>query len=134
MWWQPVVGVAAGLLLLWLALLIVLWRAKPNDERLREGLRVLPDVIRLIGRLARDQSLPRGLRLRLWLLLAYLAVPVDLVPDFIPVIGYADDAVLLIWTLRSVARLAGADAVALHWPGTAQGLQTVTRLAGMAPR
>lgn len=134
MWWQPVVGVAAGLLLLWLALLIVLWRAKPNDERLREGLRVLPDVIRLIGRLARDQSLPRGLRLRLWLLLAYLAVPVDLVPDFIPVIGYADDAVLLIWTLRSVARLAGADAVALHWPGTAQGLQTVTRLAGMASR
>lgn len=134
MGWQPVLGVAAGLLLLWVTLLVVLWRVKPDDERLREALRVLPDVLRLVARLARDSSLPRGLRLRLWLLLAYLAVPVDLVPDFLPVIGYADDAVLLIWTLRSVARLAGADAVALHWPGTPQGLQTVTRLAGLDTR
>lgn len=134
MWWRQVVGVAAGLLLLWLALLILLWRVKPSDERLREALRLLPDVIRLVARLARDRGLPRRLRLRLWLLLAYLAVPVDLVPDFIPVIGYADDAVLLMWTLRSVARVAGADAVALNWPGTPQGLQAVMRLAGMASR
>ena len=75
--------------------------------------------------------MPRGLRFRLWLLLAYLAVPVDLVPDFIPVIGYADDAVLVVWTLRSVARLAGAEAIEKHWPGTSEGLQTVVRLAGL---
>lgn len=130
MWWQSVLRLAVGLLLLWVILLIVLWRAKPDDERLREALRVLPDVLRLVGRLARDSSLPRGLRARLWLLLAYLAMPVELVPDFIPVIGYADDAVLLLWTLRSVGRLAGADAVTRHWPGTAQGLQTVLRLVG----
>ena len=132
--WRSVAAVAAGLLLLWAGLLVVLWRVRPDDGRLREALRVLPDVLRLTARLARDASLPRGLRLRLWLLLGYLAVPVDLVPDFIPVIGYADDAVLVIWTLRSVARLAGAEAVDRHWPGTPEGLQSVIRLAGLNPR
>lgn len=134
MWWQPVAGVATGLLLLWMGLLVALWRVRPDDSRLREALRVLPDVLRLMARLARDVTLPRILRLRLWLLLAYLAVPVDLVPDFIPVIGYADDAVLVVWTLRSLARLAGADTVKRHWPGTPQGLQTVARLAGLDAR
>lgn len=129
MWWESAAGVAAGLLLLWVSLLVLLWRATPGADRLRDALRVLPDVLRLTARLARDASLPRGLRLRLWLLLAYLALPVDLVPDVIPVIGYADDAVLVVWTLRSVARLAGAEAVERHWPGTPEGLQTVTRLA-----
>ena len=132
--WRSVAAVAAGLLLLWAGLLVVLWRVRPDDGRLREALRVLPDVLRLTARLARDASLPRGLRLRLWLLLGYLAVPVDLVPDFIPVIGYADDAVLVIWTLRSVARLAGAEAVDRHWPGTPEGLQSVIRLASLNPR
>lgn len=117
-----------------MSLLVVLWRVTPDDGRLRDALRVLPDVLRLAARLARDASLPRGLRLRLWLLLAYLAVPIDLVPDFIPVIGYADDAVLVVWTLRSVARLAGVEAVERHWPGTPEGLQTVGRLAGLDAR
>ena len=134
MWWQPVAGIAAGLLLLWAGLLIVLWRAKPDGDGLRDALSVLPDVLRLIARLARDGTLPRGLRVRLWLLLAYLALPIDLVPDVIPVIGYADDAVLVVWTLRAVVRLAGAKAVERHWPGSPQGLQTVTRLAGLRTR
>jgi uncharacterized membrane protein YkvA (DUF1232 family) len=134
MWWQPVAGIAAGLLLLWAGLLIVLWRAKPDGDGLRDALSVLPDVLRLIARLARDGTLPRGLRVRLWLLLAYLALPIDLVPDVIPVIGYADDAVLVVWTLRAVVRLAGAEAVERHWPGSPQGLQTVTRLAGLRTR
>ena len=134
MWWQPVAGIAAGLLLLWAGLLIVLWRAKPDGDGLRDALSVLPDVLRLIARLARDGTLPRGLRVRLWLLLAYLALPIDLVPDVIPVIGYADDAVLVVWTLRAVVRLAGAEAVERQWPGSPQGLQTVTRLAGLRTR
>ena len=134
MWWQPVAGAAAGLLLMWAGLLVVLWRAKPDGDGLRDALAVLPDVLRLVARLARDASLPRGLRVRLWLLLAYLALPIDLVPDVIPIIGYADDAVLVVLTLRAVARLAGADAVERHWPGSPQGLQTVTRLARLGAR
>lgn len=130
MWWEPLIGIGIGLVVLWLVLLLVLWRARPGEARLREALRLLPDVLRLVARLARDRSLPAGVRLRLWLLLAYLALPIDVVPDFIPGIGYADDAVLVIWTLRSVTRRAGPDALARHWPGTADGLQVMTRLAG----
>ena len=132
--WRSLAGAAAGLLLLWLGLLVLLWRVKPDGSRAADALRVLPDVLRLTARLARDASLPRRLRFRLWLLLAYLAVPVDLVPDFLPVVGYADDAVLVVWTLRSVVRLAGAEAVERHWPGTPEGLQTVIRLAGLDVR
>jgi uncharacterized membrane protein YkvA (DUF1232 family) len=114
-----------------LVLVAMLWRLAPDGTRLGEFLRLLPDVVRLLSRLARDSTLPRGVRVRLWALLAYLALPIDLVPDFIPVVGYADDAILVAATLRSVAKLAGASALARHWPGTPQGLAAVQRLAGV---
>jgi hypothetical protein len=67
--------------LLWLALLVVLWRAKPEQARLADGLRLLPDVIRMLRRLAADPELPRGVGVRLGLLMAYLLSPIDLIPD-----------------------------------------------------
>ena len=132
MWWRVVLGCAAGLVLLWGALIIALWVVKPEAGRLRESMRLLPDVVRLLPRLARDKTLPRGVRVRLWLLLGYLAMPIDLVPDFIPVIGYADDAVVVAWTLRCVARRSGRDALARHWPGTPEGLAAAERLTGIS--
>jgi uncharacterized membrane protein YkvA (DUF1232 family) len=60
-------------------------------------------------------------RVRLWLLFAYLAMPFDLVPDFIPVVGYADDAILVVIVLHPVVRRAGRDAVRRHWSGTTEG-------------
>jgi uncharacterized membrane protein YkvA (DUF1232 family) len=68
---------------------------------------------------------------RLGLLVGYLLLPVDLVPDVLPVIGYADDAVVVALALRSVVRVAGAGAIAAHWPGTPAGLAVVHRLAGL---
>jgi uncharacterized membrane protein YkvA (DUF1232 family) len=132
-WWQVLAGVAGGLLVLWLVLLGVLWRATPDQTRLRDALRLLPDLIRLLRRLAADRTLPRGVRIRLALLLGYLALPIDLVPDFIPVLGYADDAVVAALTLRSVVRRAGPDALARHWPGTPDGLASLHRLVGISP-
>jgi uncharacterized membrane protein YkvA (DUF1232 family) len=123
-------GALGALLLLWLVLVIVLWRSTPKQTSLREALRLLPDVLRLIKRLAGDRSLPQGVRLRLLLLLAYLALPFDLVPDFIPVLGYADDAVVVLLVLRSVARAAGPQALQRHWPGTPDGLAALRRLLG----
>jgi uncharacterized membrane protein YkvA (DUF1232 family) len=128
-WTCSLVCVIGGLMALWLALVAVLWFTKPDAIRLRELLRVLPDVVRLLRRLATDRSLPRGVRVRLWLLLGYLALPVDLVPDFVPVLGYADDAVVVALVLRSVVRRAGPEAVVLHWPGTPEGLAALSRLA-----
>ena len=126
-WAWTLVGVLGGLLLCWLALMAVLWITRPDDLRLRELLRLLPDVLRLLRRLAGDGTLPRGVRVRLWLLLAYLALPVDLVPDFVPVLGHADDAIVVALVLRSVVRHAGAAAIDRHWPGTPDGLAALRR-------
>ena len=98
------------------SLLLALWVVRPDEVRLREILRVLPDVIRLLRRLAADSTLPRGIRVRLVLLLACLALPVDLLPDFVPVLGHADDAIIVALVLRSVVRTAGPQALEGHWP------------------
>jgi uncharacterized membrane protein YkvA (DUF1232 family) len=130
--WQIPLALAGGLVLLWLALLAVLWRAKPEQARLADGLRLLPDVIRMLRRLAADPELPRGVRVRLGLLMADLLSPIDLIPDFIPVLGYADDAIVIALILRSVAHRAGTDALRQHWSGTPEGLEAVLRLAGLS--
>jgi uncharacterized membrane protein YkvA (DUF1232 family) len=133
-WWQVVIGVVSGLVVVYAVLLTFLWRASrhgPDAMTLREALRLLPDVVRLLHRLARDHELPRGVRVRLAILLLYLASPIDLIPDFIPVLGYADDAIVVALALRSVVRTAGPDALTRHWPGTPEGLQAVMRLAGI---
>jgi uncharacterized membrane protein YkvA (DUF1232 family) len=131
-WVATLAVVVGGLLVLWLLLLAVLWRARPDDLTARGALRLLPDVVRLVRRLAADRSLPRGVRVRLWLLLAYLLSPVDLVPDFVPVLGYADDVVVVAWALRSVVRRAGGEAIARHWPGEPAGLTVVRQVAGLS--
>lgn len=128
---QTLIGVVGGLLLLWLGLMAALWFARPDEMRLQEAMRLLPDLLRLLKRLATDGSLPRGVRVRLWLLLGYLAMPVDIVPDFIPVLGYADDAVVVAVALRAVTRRAGPEALERHWPGSPQGLAAIRRLAGL---
>src|SRR5262245_13793088 len=101
-WWDLLLGIGGGLVLAWGALVAGLVIARPRGGLLREAVRLLPDVLRMLPRLAADGSLPRGVRVRLALLLAYLACPFDLVPDFIPVLGYADDAIIVAAVLRSV--------------------------------
>lgn len=132
--WQILVAVLGGLLLVWVLLVLALLVAARREDRrvdLREALRLVPDVVRLVRRLAGDSSLPRGVRWRLVGLLGYLALPVDLVPDVIPVIGFADDVVVVALVLRSVVRRAGPEALDRHWPGTPEGLALVRRLAGL---
>lgn len=129
-----VAGLVAGVLLLWLLLVAFLAAARPKGNVLTELLRILPDLLRLVARLARDRGLPRGVRVRLWLLLGYLVLPFDVVPDFIPVLGYADDAIIVAAVLRSTIRRAGAEAIARHWPGTPDGLVAVHRLTGTTDR
>ncbi|WP_163730594.1 YkvA family protein [Mycobacterium gallinarum] len=130
--WDLIIGVAVALVLSWLALVIALIVVRPRAGLLREAIRILPDVLRLIRRLAADRSLPRGVRIRLALLLAYLAMPFDLIPDFVPVLGYADDAIIVTAVLRSVVRRAGMDAVRAHWPGSDDGFAALSRLTGLS--
>jgi uncharacterized membrane protein YkvA (DUF1232 family) len=126
-----VITIAVGLALAYLCLLGVLLLARPNGNLLSETLRLLPELLRLLQRLARDAEVPRAARVRLWLLLGYLALPIDLVPDFVPVLGYADDAIVVSLVLRSAVRRAGAPVIRRHWPGTEDGLAALARLTGL---
>ena len=130
-WLDLLIGAGTALLLAWLALVMALVLARPRGALLTEALRLLPDVLRLIGRLAADPDLPRGIRIRLGALLVYLALPIDLIPDFIPVLGYADDAIIVTVVLRSVVRRAGIGAVRARWPGTDDGFAALARLTGL---
>ena len=135
--WETVAGIVAGLLLAYAVLLVLLWiyaRRHPETVTMKDALRLLPDLLRLVRRLAADRTLPAGVRVRLVLLLGYLLLPIDLVPDFIPVIGYADDAVIVALVLRSVLKRAGPGALARHWPGTPAGLEIILRAAAPARR
>jgi len=94
--------------------------------------RLVPDCIVLVRRLVRDPRVPRRQRWLLGGLVVYLVMPVDLVPDFVPVAGQLDDALVVLWVLRGVLRSAGPAVVAEHWPGPDRTLALVTRAA--APR
>jgi uncharacterized membrane protein YkvA (DUF1232 family) len=133
-WWQVAVSVVAGVVLLWGALIACLaWASRGQAEKLTmiDALRLGPDVVRLTHRLATDRAVSWTVRAWLVVLLVYLLLPIDLVPDFIPVIGYADDAIVVALVLRFATRRAGAAAIDRHWPGTPQGLQALRRLAGL---
>ncbi|QRY47176.1 DUF1232 domain-containing protein [Mycolicibacterium boenickei] len=132
-WWgNRLLGLGAALLLSWLVLVVALLVVRPRGNLLGEALRILPDLLRLIPRLAADRSLPIGVRVRLALLVVYLALPIDLIPDFIPVLGYADDAIIVTVVLRSVVHHAGLDTVRAHWPGTDDGFDALARLTGLS--
>jgi uncharacterized membrane protein YkvA (DUF1232 family) len=124
-------GLLIGLVVTYLALLAALLVARPKGNLLGEAVRLLPDLLRLLRRVGSDPAVPRGVRVRLWLLLAYLAMPFDLVPDFVPVLGYADDAIVASLVLRSVVRRTGAPLIRRYWAGTDDGFAALARLTGL---
>jgi uncharacterized membrane protein YkvA (DUF1232 family) len=126
-----IVAVLASLAAAYLGLLTLLWWARSAGLSLGEGIRFGPELVGLVRRIAGDEDLPRSVRVRLWMLLAYLLCPVDLVPDFLPVIGYADDLIVVALALRSVLKAAGPEAVTRHWRGSPAGLSAVLRLSGL---
>ncbi len=101
--------------------------------RARAVARFVPECAVLFGRLARDPRLPRRHRAALAALVAYLAMPIDLIPDPIPVIGLLDDALLVALVLRAVLRRAGPEAVREHWPGPEGSLRALLSAAGAPP-
>ena len=132
-WLVIALSIAAGLLIIWVALVLVLWiqqRRLGGTVDWKEIVRLVPDVLRLLKRLATDPQTPRGTRWLLAGLLVYLALPIDLVPDFIPVLGYADDAVAIVLVLRWAIRRAGQDRIEAHWPGSEAGLRSLLALTG----
>jgi uncharacterized membrane protein YkvA (DUF1232 family) len=127
-WLDVIISVSAALLLSWLALIVALAIRRPKGSLLKEALRLLPDLLRLLKRLTTDRTLPVGVRVRVALLFVYLALPIDIIPDFVPVLGYADDAIIVILVLRSVCRRVSVEALRAAWPGSDDGFAALQRL------
>jgi uncharacterized membrane protein YkvA (DUF1232 family) len=119
--------ILVGLYLVGVAALIAAGRRE--DARALAGF--IPDCIVLVSRLARDRRVSRARRAVLFIVLGYLAFPVDLVPDFLPGIGHLDDAVLLGLALRLIVRGGGSELVREAWPGPDASLTLVLRAAGL---
>ena len=127
---ELIIGVIVGLLVLWIALLVLFFVLRPRDVPLRELLAVIPDVLRLLRSLIRDGAVPTDVRLVVIGLIAWILSPIDLIPEFIPVLGPLDDVVVAIVAMRYVRRRVGIADLEARWQGTADGFALLTRVIG----
>lgn len=117
MTWWPSAAIAAGCGLLVYAAFVGRLILAGRREEARALAGFVPDGVVLVRRLLGDPRVSRRSKLLLGALLAYLASPIDLVPDFIPVAGQLDDVLLAVLVLRHVLRGAGPELLTEHWPG-----------------
>ncbi len=122
-----------GVLLIFLGLYAVaaaalLAAGRREDARAVAGF--IPDCAVLVSRLARDQRISRPRRALLFVVLGYLALPIDLIPDFLPGVGQLDDAVMLALALRVLARGTDVDTLRTAWPGPESSLRVILIVAG----
>jgi uncharacterized membrane protein YkvA (DUF1232 family) len=117
----------------WLVLVAGLLLAGPRGAA-REVAEFLPNLIRLFRGLLRDPRVPRGSKLLLVIAVAWVASPIDLIPEFVPIAGPLDDAIVAALVLRRVLRTAGREALADHWRGNPQTLERLLRVAGQRAR
>jgi uncharacterized membrane protein YkvA (DUF1232 family) len=129
-WWLWAVLAGTVVALAWLVLVVALLVAGRRDEA-RALAGFIPDCLVLTGRLMSDPRVPRRRKLLLAGLVGYLALPFDLVPDFIPVAGQLDDVLVVGLVLRRFLRSGGEQLVRQHWPGPEQSLRVVLRVGGL---
>ena len=125
-----VIGTIVGLVVAWLLLVAVLWIKRPREVALVEVLRLVPDIARLIRDLLADRTVPGSVRIALAGLLVWLISPIDLIPEFVPVLGPLDDAVVAVLVLRFAGRRLGDATLRAHWRGSSAGYELLARLMG----
>ena len=123
-------AIVLGLVAAWLALVLLLWLIRPRGVGARELARLVPDILRLVRDLVTDRSVPRGVRVALVVLLVWLISPIDLIPEFIPVLGPLDDVIVAVVVLRYVRRRLGDDELRRRWRGTDDGYRVLTAVLG----
>lgn len=124
-WLLLAAGVTAAIYLAFIVWLLLAGRR--GDARALAGF--IPDCVVLFRRLLADDRVPRRNKLFLAAMIGYLAMPFDLVPDFIPVAGQLDDAIIVALVLRTVLRAGGPDLLREHWPGPTTSLNALLRLS-----
>ena len=127
--WLPAVGIGLVVTAATLVLLALVARVLPAG-RGREMAGFVPNCLVLLRRLRADRRLPRRARLALGAALGYLLSPVQLIPNFIPVVGQSDDLVVVTVALRYACRKLPSDEAQAAWPGDPA---TLDRLLGSRP-
>ena len=127
---RALLDVALALVIVWGAFVGLLWLVRPRDVRLRELVRVVPDVVRLVRDLIREPSTPPAVRIILVGLLGWFVSPIDLIPEFVPVLGPLDDIVVAVLVLRWVRRQLGEDELKARWRGTDDGFRLFASVLG----
>jgi uncharacterized membrane protein YkvA (DUF1232 family) len=128
--WRVLAGIVGSLVAVWALLIALLWFLRPRDASLGELVRLVPDLLRLVRGLLGDRTVPMGVRAALVGLLAWLVNPIDLIPEFIPILGPLDDVVVAILVLRYVRRRLGAEELRRRWPGTPEGFALLSGILG----
>jgi uncharacterized membrane protein YkvA (DUF1232 family) len=118
----------AAALALYAALVITLVVAGRKRDA-RALVRLVPDCVVLFKRLLTDPRVEWWRKVLLVLVIAYVASPIDLVPDFVPIAGQLDDAILIVLAIRVLLRGGGPRLLSEHWPGPARSLEFIRRLA-----
>jgi len=124
-------GLAVSLAVYALAVLALVVAGQRTRARALAG--IAPDCAVLLRRLSRERRLSWPRRAAVAACAAYVLVPFDLVPDFIPVAGQVDDAIVVALGLRVALRGAGPAAIVRNWPGPQASLRIVLWLAGFSP-
>jgi uncharacterized membrane protein YkvA (DUF1232 family) len=128
-WWSWLLVSLSVLLAVYAAFIIALILVGRRSDA-RALATFIPDCIVLVTRLANDPRVPRRRKMLLLALVGYLAVPYDLVPDFIPIAGQLDDAIIVALVLRSLVRAGDEALIRELWPGPERSLALIIRLAG----
>jgi len=129
-WTEVLIGLGATLAASCLLVGAVTVRAVRRGANLSEVARLVPDLARLLMHLSTDPAIPARVRSRIFIAIAYNVQPINLIPDFVPVIGLADNVLVTLWAVRSTIRGVGREAVRRHWTGSPAGLAMLLRFAG----
>jgi uncharacterized membrane protein YkvA (DUF1232 family) len=123
---------AAVVLVVWLVAILVLVLLGRRSQA-RELATLIPNLVVLFRGLLGDPRVPRSSKRWLWFALAWLVSPIDLVPEFIPVVGPLDDAIVAAIVLRHVLRRTDRGVLADHWRGEPSTLDTILRIGRRKP-
>jgi len=127
-WWAWLLLGIGVLIIVWAGFVVLLVAVGRRGDA-RALATFIPDCIVLVTRLARDPRVPRRRKLLLFGLVGYLALPFDLVPDFIPAAGQLDDAIIVALVLRHLVRAGREPLIRELWPGPERSLALILRLA-----
>ncbi|SDT06506.1 YkvA family protein [Jiangella sp. DSM 45060] len=130
-WPQAALVAAGALVLTWLVLVLLAWRLPPGLARDLAGF--LPDCVTTARRLRRDPRVPRRARVAVLVAMLWVLSPIDLIPEFLPVIGPLDDVVVVALVLRYAARTVPGEALFEAWPGNPDLLRRILGLGPVSP-